>query len=106
MSHIIGKECVSICDTGCVDVCPVECIHGPFDLEGNGAEVEKLREEGKLEGLQLYIDPIVCIDCGACVDACPPEAIYETEDDCITAEGDDNSVINNYEFFNQEWESQ
>ena len=24
----------------------------------------------------LYIDPIECIDCGACEPACPVEAIY------------------------------
>lgn len=24
----------------------------------------------------LYIDPAVCINCGACVAACPVEAIY------------------------------
>ena len=43
MAHIIGKECVSTCDTACVEVCPVECIHGPIDIEGSGAEVDKLR---------------------------------------------------------------
>lgn len=25
----------------------------------------------------LYIDPLICIDCGACVPECPVEAIYE-----------------------------
>ena len=25
----------------------------------------------------LYIDPDVCIDCGACVPECPVEAIYD-----------------------------
>jgi len=25
----------------------------------------------------LYIDPAECIDCGACVPACPVEAIFE-----------------------------
>jgi ferredoxin len=28
----------------------------------------------------LYIDPEVCIDCGACVSACPVEAIYAESD--------------------------
>ena len=28
----------------------------------------------------LYIDPAVCIDCGACVSACPVEAIYAEPD--------------------------
>ena len=104
MSFIIGKKCVSTCDTACVDVCPVDCIHGPIDIDGSGAEVEKLREEDKLEGLQLFINPDECIDCGACVPACPPDAIYETEDDCIDDEGDDKSVVKNYEFFDMEWD--
>ena len=29
---------------------------------------------------QLFIDPEVCIDCGACVSACPVEAIYADSD--------------------------
>ena len=41
MSFIIGKKCVSTCDTACVDVCPVDCNHGPIDIDGAGAEVEK-----------------------------------------------------------------
>jgi ferredoxin len=28
----------------------------------------------------LYIDPIECIDCNACVPVCPVEAIYPEED--------------------------
>jgi NAD-dependent dihydropyrimidine dehydrogenase PreA subunit len=32
------------------------------------------------EDPQLYIDPQVCIDCGACVAACPVEAIYADTD--------------------------
>ena len=28
----------------------------------------------------LYIDPDECIDCGACVDPCPGDAIYAEED--------------------------
>jgi ferredoxin len=103
MSHIIGKECVSTCDTACVEVCPVECIHGPIDVDGGGAEVKKLLEEGKIQGLQLYIDPAHCIDCGACIPECPVDAIFEIEQDCIDAEGDDESVKKNYEFFSQEW---
>ena len=65
---------------------------------------QKLREENKLEGLQLYINPDMCIDCGACIPECPPDAIFETEDDCIDEEGNDESVRKNYEFFDLEWE--
>ena len=104
MSFIIGKKCVSECDTACVDACPVDCIHGPIDIEGAGAEVPKLKAEGKIEGLQLFINPEECIDCGACEPVCPPEAIYVDEDECIEAEGDQESVDKNYAFFDQEWE--
>ena len=103
MAFIIGTKCVSECDTACVDVCPADCIHGPIDIEGAGAEVEGLRAEGKLEGLQLYIDPEECIDCDACVPACPPDAIYEDEEQCIEEEGNEESVKKNYEFFGLKW---
>ena len=99
MSHVIGKKCISTCDTGCLNVCPVDCIHGPININGEGAEVPLLREQGKLEGLQLYIDPDTCIDCGACIPECPPNAIFEDEAECIEAEGNDESVKNNYNFF-------
>ncbi|HEX4014908.1 MAG TPA: ferredoxin family protein [Candidatus Cybelea sp.] len=62
MPYVITEPCVGTKDTGCVDVCPVDCIHG-----GDGDEM-------------LYIDPAVCIDCGACVSACPVEAIFAEED--------------------------
>ena len=104
MSFIIGNKCVSTCDTACVTVCQVDCIHGPIDIDGAGAEVKQLREEGKLEGLQLYINPDECIDCGACIPECPPDAIYESEEDCIDDEGNDESVVKNYEFFDMEWD--
>jgi len=42
MSHIIGRKCVSFCDTGCVKVCPVDCINGPIKIDGLGMEVEEL----------------------------------------------------------------
>lgn len=29
---------------------------------------------------RTYIDPEVCIDCGACIPACPVHAIYEVVD--------------------------
>jgi len=41
MSYIIGKACDGVCDTICVSVCPVDCIHGPIDIE---VVVLKLKE--------------------------------------------------------------
>ena len=28
----------------------------------------------------LYIDPDVCVDCGACIPVCPVKAIYDVND--------------------------
>ena len=40
MAYIICEPCVGTCDTACVEVCPVDCIHGPTDKEGAGAEAK------------------------------------------------------------------
>ena len=40
MSYIIGSPCEGVCDTECVHVYPVDCIHGPIDIEGAGKEVD------------------------------------------------------------------
>lgn len=98
MSYIIGKNCQDVCDTACVTVCPVECIHGPINPQGSGAEVHGM-SKSDLEGKQLYINPDECIDCGACEPECPVDAIYGSETKTIQVEGSDESVRNNYEFF-------
>ena len=98
MSYIIGKPCVSVCDTVCVDVCPVDCIHGPIDMEGMGSEVTEMSKE-QLKDKQLFINPEECILCGACLPECPVDAIYEDEEETISVEGNDESVKKNYEFF-------
>ena len=78
MTYIIAEPCVSTCDTACVEVCPVDCIHGPDDKTGAGAEA---KEPGfDPEGKQLYINPEECIDCGACVDPCPVTAIHQEDE--------------------------
>ncbi len=59
MTHIITEPCISVKDTACVDVCPVDCIYGK-------------NEDWAL----LYIHPLECIDCGLCFDACPVQAIF------------------------------
>ena len=38
MTYIITDPCVGTCDTACVEVCPVDCIHGPDDPEGSVAD--------------------------------------------------------------------
>jgi NAD-dependent dihydropyrimidine dehydrogenase PreA subunit len=62
MAFVITDSCTK--DEKCVEVCPVDCIH-PRKDEAKFAEVT-----------QLYIDPVYCIDCGACVPVCEASAIY------------------------------
>jgi NAD-dependent dihydropyrimidine dehydrogenase PreA subunit len=63
MAFIITEPCINVKDLTCIDVCPVDCIHPRKD------------EKGFAKSPQLYIDPDVCIDCGACVPVCPVKAI-------------------------------
>lgn len=104
MSYIIGSPCVSVCDTVCVDVCPVDCIHGPIDVNGMGREVDNMSKE-ELKDKQLFINPSECIDCGACEPECPVDAIYRDEETTISVEGNDLSVRKNYEFFGLTYQS-
>ena len=62
MTYVITEPCIGVKDTGCIDVCPMDCIHG--------TENDKM----------LYIDPEECIDCGGCVPACPIDAIFSEAD--------------------------
>lgn len=67
MPHVITTRCVDVKDQSCVEVCPVDCIHPASRIDGQGAFDA---------APQLYIDPTVCIDCGACVAECPVSAIF------------------------------
>jgi ferredoxin len=67
MTYVIAEPCVNTKDTACVEVCPVDCIHPRKDEPD--FEKETL----------LYIDPEVCIDCGACEPACPVQAIFPAD---------------------------
>ena len=95
MAFVIAEPCVSTCDTACVAVCPVDCIHGPIDKTGLGAEVEGMES---VDGLQLYIDPDECIDCGVCEPECPVEAIFD--EDMLPDEWT-NYIEINKEFFSE-----
>jgi NAD-dependent dihydropyrimidine dehydrogenase PreA subunit len=63
MTHVITSLCLR--DSGCVEVCPVDCIV-PGVPQGDHP--------------WYYIDPDTCIDCGACVPACPYNAIFPADD--------------------------
>ncbi len=68
MSYYIAEPCIGTKDTACVEVCPVDCIHPTKD------------EDNFEEAKQLYIEPEVCIDCGACEPVCPVTAIFAEEE--------------------------
>jgi len=68
MAYVIAEPCIGTKDTACVDACPVDCIHPKKDEAGHG------------DSDQLFIDPVECIDCGACVPVCPVSAIFAQDD--------------------------
>jgi ferredoxin len=60
MTYIVNENCIKCKFTDCVEVCPVDCFY-----EGEN---------------MLVIHPDECIDCGACVPACPVEAIFALDE--------------------------
>ena len=60
MPYVIAAACIDVMDRSCIEECPVDCIY-----------------EGERK---LYINPVECIDCGACVPVCPVTAIFALED--------------------------
>ncbi len=62
MAYVIAAPCIDQNDQSCVAVCPVDCITADAGLDR-----------------KFYIDPDVCIDCGACANACPNQAILRID---------------------------
>jgi NAD-dependent dihydropyrimidine dehydrogenase PreA subunit len=56
MAYVIAEPCIDNMDQSCVSVCPVDCIAA--DLE---------------------VDRKFYIDCGACEQACPNQAIFPSD---------------------------
>src|SRR4029077_10637892 len=56
MAYVVCAPCRDCKYTDCVVVCPCECFYQDEHM--------------------LYIDPVDCIDCGACVPECPVNAIF------------------------------
>lgn len=84
MAHVILGHCCK--DASCVRVCPQNCIHPAPGEDGfDSAET-------------LHIDPSSCIDCTACVEACPAAAI-KPEHALLPAER--RYATRNREFFAQ-----
>ena len=60
MTYVVGPPCVKCKFTDCVKACPVDAFH---------------------EGMNtLVINPVTCIDCGACLPVCPTSAIVAGTD--------------------------
>lgn len=61
LEFVITRLCRDCIDGSCLEVCPVDVIwqHDGQDLPN-----------------QLFIEPELCIGCGACAPECPWEAIY------------------------------
>ncbi len=68
MAYVIAEPCIGTKDSACVDACPVDCIH------------PKKEDPRFPDATMLYIDPVECIDCGACVPVCPVSAIFALDD--------------------------
>jgi len=56
MASVVCEPCRDCKYTDCVVVCPVECFYQ--------------------DDRMVYIDPLDCTDCEACIPECPVEAIY------------------------------
>ncbi|MET7768447.1 FAD-dependent oxidoreductase [Nocardia sp. NPDC005366] len=81
MTYVITQNCCK--DASCVAVCPVDCIR-PSATDGSP------------DTQMLFIDPETCIDCGACADECPVDAIYSEFD---LPEGMERFLDFNAEYF-------
>ncbi|HET8744887.1 MAG TPA: ferredoxin FdxA [Ramlibacter sp.] len=60
MTHVVTEACINCKHTDCVEACPADAFR-------EGANF-------------LVIDPELCVDCMACVPACPTNAIYADGD--------------------------
>src|SRR5262249_46341469 len=60
MAYVVTDNCENCLFTDCVAVCPVDCFYA--------------------DDRMMYIHPDECIDCDACVPACPVQAIFNASD--------------------------
>ena len=65
MAYIITRLCRDCLDTGCVSVCPVDCIYSYKGADTTTYPTHHYTHRGE------------CIDCGACEPECPWQAIFE-----------------------------
>lgn len=56
MTVVVTGNCRKCRFTECVDVCPASCFHVDEEM--------------------VYVDPLECVDCMACIVVCPVKAIF------------------------------
>jgi NAD-dependent dihydropyrimidine dehydrogenase PreA subunit len=79
MTFVITDACVDILDKSCTEECPVDCIY-----QGDR---------------KMYINPVECIDCGACEQVCPTNAAFSAF--VLAARDDAWNVQDNADFFQE-----
>ncbi|MHA3024316.1 4Fe-4S dicluster domain-containing protein [Mycobacterium sp. BMJ-28] len=84
MPFVVTEPCIGNKDASCFEVCPVDAIQP----DPSGSDFDRFE--------QVFIDPMACIDCGACEAVCPVEAIYKDDD---VPEQWLSSVATNRQFF-------
>lgn len=68
MTHVITSKCISEVYAACVQVCPADCMHFVAAMPaGYPSEGQPM----------VVVDPVECIDCGACLPECPIGAIID-----------------------------
>jgi NAD-dependent dihydropyrimidine dehydrogenase PreA subunit len=77
MAFVITGACTDLQDRSCLEECPVDCIY-----EGDR---------------KMYINPIECIDCGACEQVCPVNAAINPVK--LAGTGDEVHIADNAVFF-------
>lgn len=75
MTFVITKACIGSKDRSCVEVCPVDCFYDIRKIEYNQMYGIAPPREGECGVMMIHPDE--CIDCGACAQECPVNAIYE-----------------------------
>jgi len=66
VAYVITDNCTK--DELCIAACPVDCIHP----RGDEAEFQA--------ATQVYVNPVECIDCGACVPVCESNAVFPLDE--------------------------
>lgn len=75
MCYVITEPCIGKKERACCEVCPTDAFFDNPDKSLNDKTGHAPAKEGDFG--MLFINPNICIHCGACESECPVEAIYE-----------------------------